>query len=245
MKKNLIIALMLFCVLQSVLFAEDEKLENVKTESVKEKTALTKAEKLEIASHKFFISYTEGVVASTVTRIIKQEGRTNFVWNDYLLGIYLESQTNNIPYVNYLLRLAAFYPYHYTFNDVEQKAKQTILYAGDVFAAPYWSLKVGTLSTLTLAPGIHYYYQLKDKFHYSHLGLGLKAGLDFPIMKTVTLVLDGMFSYDYGNLGSNHRMQPVDFAWQYQVSFGVRVSKKRKNTTPYFSKKENSSVEEN
>jgi len=184
----------------------------------------------------FYLTYTEGVSIANVTRIVKQTTRSNFVWNDSLVGLFVDIQTGNCKPFNYLLRIAAYYPYHYTFNDVEQKAKQTILYAADAFIGPYWELNIWHIAILSVSPGVHYFYQLKDRFQYSNLGIGAFASLEFPISKGFTVVANGIFSYDYGNLGSNAKMQPVDFTWEWQFDIGVRWSKKKRNQYPYFKK---------
>ena len=41
----------------------------------------------------------------------------------------------------------------------------------------------------------------------------------------------------YGNLGTNARMEPYNFVWQYQVAVGVRYSRKSPNKYSYIPSK--------
>ena len=79
---------------------------------------------------------------------------------------------------------------------------------------------------MSLTPGIHYMYQLSDEYHLNYLGAGILTGIELPVARRWTIVNNGTFTLDYANLGSNQRMCPYDYSWSYQISLGVRYSKK-------------------
>ena len=54
------------------------------------------------------------------------------------------------------------------------------------------------------------------------------------------MLLDGTFSFDYPNFGTNSLVQPYDYAWQYQLNLGVRYSVKGKNKYSYIRQSEKS-----
>ena len=59
------------------------------------------------STDKIFVVYNEGFAASWVTRIIRQETRSNFVWQDTLLGAYFGIQTRNLRPFDITVRLSA------------------------------------------------------------------------------------------------------------------------------------------
>ena len=180
-----------------------------------------------------YLMFDEGITWASITRLEKQEKCSNFVWNDNLVGAYFGFQTKNIQPTDSIVRIAAFYPYAHYFNDVEQTAKQTILYAFDLFAGPLFRADMWKYVGLNFAFGLHYMYQLSDEYHYNYLGLGLLAGTEYPIASCWTVLLDGMFTLDYPNLGSNKVVLPFDYSWQYHFNLGVRYSKKGRNSYSY------------
>ncbi|MCR5613944.1 hypothetical protein [Treponema sp.] len=169
---------------------------------------------------------------SRVTRLQLQTTRSNFVWQDDMLGLFYAAHTGNLP-VNIYGKITVMYPYHYEFNKVEQKAKQTILYAADLTAGPIWTIPLWEIAKLDLAPVVHLRYQLSDKYHHFDLGFGVFASFEFPITKTFTVLLNGGFTYDLGNLGTNSRMQPYNHVWTYNADLGFRISKRGKNSFSY------------
>lgn len=171
-----------------------------------------------------------------VTRIQKNTTRSNFVWKDDLVGAFYSCQTGNLP-VDFLARLAVFYPLHCEFNKVEQKAKQVILYAFDVNIGPIWSIDIFEAFKLDLSPGIHYKYQISDKFHHNDLGLCAVVTAEFPVTKTFSVLLNGEFAYDFFNLGTNARMQKYDNMFTYGVDLGFRISKRGANKFYYVKNK--------
>lgn len=180
-----------------------------------------------------YVMFDEGFTYANITRIEFQEDRSNFVWSDNLIGGYFGLQTVNIQPADSMVRVAAFYPYFSTFNGMEQPAKQTILYAFDLFAGPLFRGDFWKYVKLNYAVGLHYMYQLTDDFHMHYFGLGMVSGFEFPIAQHWTILLDGMFTLDYPNFGSNSLIQQYDISWQYHASLGVRYSRKGKNEYSY------------
>ena len=85
----------------------------------------------------------------------KQNDRSNFVWQNYFVGVCLTLQAENIRYINPMFRIAAYYPFYNTFNGMQQFPKQTILYAFDVFTGSAFKTNIKDIR-FTLTPGIHY-----------------------------------------------------------------------------------------
>ena len=195
----------------------------------------TIGELIDRQGRKFGVQHYWGASWSSVTRIQKQSGRSNFVWNDQLVGAFYEWTTNNFlimgHYVNVNLfaRHGVYYPLSYTFNKVKQVPVQTILYGFDLFTGVKFSLNVHDWATLSAKPGAHAYYQLHDKWHYVHIGAGLGLEAEFPISSRWSFNIGGIWTWDNANLGSNRKMQPFDFAWQYQAQLGFRYSSKKLN----------------
>ena len=73
-----------------------------------------------------------------------------------------------------------------------------------------------------------------------YLGGGALAGLELPIEPRWSILLDGTFSFDYPNFGTNSLVQPYDYSWQYQLNLGVRYSVKGKNRYSYIRQSEKS-----
>ncbi len=190
------------------------------------------------------VMFNWGAAWGNVTRIKKQSGRSNFVWNDSLLGLFFEVQSHDMlqPYkyagINFVGRTAVYYPYRYTFNKHPQSPKQTLLYAFDFFTGPQVNFSIMDAVRVNFAPGVHWSYQLSDKWHYWSLGPGVKIDTELPVSSRWTILMGGMFSWDNANLGTNARMQPLDFAWEYQAQFGARYSYNCRNPFSYIKYKE-------
>lgn len=180
-----------------------------------------------------FVIFNEGAAFANVTRIEKQSGRSNFVWQNSMLGAFFEVQSKNMRPLNSLIRVAAFYPFACKFNKVPQVQKQTILYAFDLFAGPIVETDMWKYVRIKLSTGLHYMYQLSDEYHLHYLGVGFLAGLELPVSAGWTVLVDGIFDLDYPNFGTNRMMQPFDLSWQYHLNAGVRYSKKARNTYSY------------
>ena len=180
-----------------------------------------------------FIMFNEGAAYTLITRLEKQDKRSNFVRQNHLAGLFFSLQTENMKPVNSMIRIAAYYPFFNTFNGMQQYPKQTILYAFDLLVAPMIQADMWKYVRLNFAGGLHYMYQLTDEYHMNYLGGGLLAGVELPLARRWTILTDGTATLDYPNLGTNRLVQPFDFAWQYNVSVGVRYSKKGENKYAY------------
>jgi len=181
------------------------------------------------SSKDLFFVFEEGAAFTTVTRIQKVSGRSNFVWKDAMIGGYSTIKTKNFPVHDVMFRFEAFYPFLHQFNGMEMFAKQTILYAFDGFTGPYFVWEYNKHVRLSLTPGLHYMYQLSDEYHLNYAGIGAIAGTEFPVTEKWTVLLDGTFTWDYANLGSNRNVQPFDYSWQWGATLGLRYSKKFPN----------------
>ncbi|MDE5898592.1 MAG: hypothetical protein K2H09_04940 [Treponemataceae bacterium] len=184
-----------------------------------------------------FLMFDEGFSFAQITRISKQEERSNFVWQDYLIGAHFDIMTENFKPVDLMLRVAAYYPFYHTFNGMRQYPKQVVLYAFDLFTGPVIQANMWNYVRLNLAAGLHYMYQLTDEYHLHYLGAGAVAGVELPIAWHWTILLDATAALDYPNFGTNRNIQPYNYAWQYQASLGVRYSKKGANMYSYISSK--------
>ena len=190
-----------------------------------------------VINPKPFIIFNEGVSWASVTRIQKQDSRSNFVFRDDMIGAFFGIQTKNMQPCNSIVRIAAYYPYHHTFNEVPQDSMQTILYGCDIFAAPLFETDMWKYVRIHFAPGIHFLYQLSDNWNYIDLGLGAQLGLELPVAWHWTILVNGFATADYGNLGSNKNMMPFDYCWEYQLELGLRYSRKAPNEFSYINSK--------
>ena len=226
-----------FILAGSLSFAEDPETEQ--TVEVKESSEedLNPKTGFPNITEKPFVVFDYGLSAAWVTRIQKQTGRSNFVFEHMLAGLYVTMETVNIKPCDSILRLAAYYPLAYTFNDVPQIAKQPILYAADLAFMPLFRADMWNYVKINFAPGLHVFYQLTDDWHYIQAGVIGMLGVELPIAKRWTILANGLASFDYANLGSNRDMFPIDWAWTYQVSLGVRYSKKKENKYSYIGSK--------
>lgn len=183
--------------------------------------------------NKPFVVFDYGVTSSWITRIVKQTGRSNFVFDDFLLGAYVNMKTENMAPLDSMVRLSVFYPVSYKFNRVPQPPVNMLNFAVDLFAAPVVNLSFWNYVTFDLGAGLHCLYQHGDRWHYVDLGLGTMARVNMPVARRWSVFVDGLFSLDYGNLGTNRRMEPYDVVWQYQLSVGFRYSKRAPNKYSY------------
>ena len=190
--------------------------------------------------NKFFLLFDQGATAAWNTRIIKQTERSNFVFGDFLAGLYFTTRTKNfssllpvkLPF-ELLGRVAAYYPLSHTFNNYPQPPVNMLNFGVDVFLAPVVQINFWDYAYLDIAAGPHFLYQKSDRWHYVHLGIGGMLGVQMPLARRWTLLLNGMASLDNANLGSNRKMEDYDIAWQYQTSFGFRYSKRAPNVKTY------------
>ena len=226
MKKLCSIITLIFFFSQ-VIFAQD----NNQQEEINPKTGFPEIKQ------KPFIVFNEGVSGAMITRLEKKDDRSNLVRENYLIGAFFEIQTENMKPINSMIKLSAYYPMYNTFNGMMQNSKQIILYAFDLFAGPMIQADMWNYVFLKFAGGLHYMYQLTDEYHMNYLGLGALAGVELPISKHWTILLNGTATLDYPNLGTNKNIQPFDISWQYHVDFGIRYSKKKVNKYSYIRSK--------
>lgn len=188
----------------------------------------------EIIDKPFFV-FDEGISFDMITRLQKQDDykRSDFVWQNYLVGAYFDATTVNMKPVNSMIRVATYYPFKNTFNGMEQFSKQTLLYAFDLYAGPVFHADMWKYVMLNFSAGLHYMYQLSDEYHLHYLGAGLLLGVELPVAHRWTIVNNGTFTLDYANFGTNSKVQPFDYSWSYQISLGVRYSKKKLNKYAY------------
>ncbi|WP_428768243.1 hypothetical protein V1L52_07000 [Treponema sp. HNW] len=215
-------AILFFCLFSSYILFPQEHTED-----------MTGTEKKLDKRDRPFVIFNEGLSAASVTRIIKKETVSNFVWNDILTGLFFSMETKQMQPINSVYRIALYYPYSFTFRKVPQVPKNVIRYATDGFAGILFEPTMWNFFNFNISPGIHFLFQNSDSWNYIHLGIGSMAGVEFPISRHWTLMVNGFLSLDYGNLGTNAKMQPYDIVYQYQLDMGVRYSKKSPNNRPY------------
>jgi hypothetical protein len=191
------------------------------------------------ARNRPFVVFNEGVTASWLTRIIKQSSRSNFVFKDFLPGLYFGIELMNLrsvwpkfPLVPQL-RLAAYYPLTSTFNDMPQPSKLPLHFAVDAILGA--GIKINALKYIrfSLTPGVHFFFLNSERWNYFNLGAAGILGMELPVSRGWTILINGIASLDNGNLGKNGKIEPFDIVYQYQVDFGVRYSKKARNEYPW------------
>ncbi len=229
MIKRLIILLLLF-ICHIYLFADNTAVSEITAD---ESVILDEVTGFPVVKDKPFIVFNEGFTSAWITRIQKQTGRSNFVLTDNLFGLYYGFTTRNMMPVNSTFRLSAFYPATQTFNKVPQIQKQVLRYAFDVSYGTIHQSDMWNYVRITFSPILHVFYQMNDRFHYVDFGIRGQVGVELPLTKGWTILTDGNISLDYGNLGSNKNMEPYDIVYQYQLSLGVRYSRKDKNKYSY------------
>lgn len=185
-----------------------------------------------------FLIFNYGVTYSQVTRIVYQDeySRSNFVYQNHLIGLSFEARSVNIKPVDSVLRLAVYYPFYNTFNGMNQPSKQVILYAFDLFWGPYFLADMWKYVYVNFAIGPHFLYQLSDEYHHVEFGGAVLIGVELPLARRWTLLMNGLASLDYGNLGSNRNISPYDLVYNYQLEFGFRYSRKSTHEYSYLSR---------
>ena len=180
-----------------------------------------------------FVVLNEGITSSWITRIIEQENRSNFVFQDFLIGAYVSAETRNMQPIDSFIRIAVFYPISHKFNSHPQSKKNMLNFAFDFIAAPILRLPMWNIATVRFGAGLHFLYQMGDRWNFINLGIVGITGLELPLTKYCTILLNGTLSADYGNFGTNKIIEPYDNVWQYQLEIGIRYSKKSPNRFHY------------
>lgn len=186
-----------------------------------------------VIPEKPFVVLNEGITFKQVTRLETNEGKSNYLWQNYMLGAFLEMQSVNMSPVCGIIRVAAYYPYKNYFNQIEQTSKQIILYAFDLVAGPLFETTMWDYVGIKYSPGLHFMYQLCDEYHLMYFGMANKVGIELPVAKHWTILVDGIINIDYPNLGSNRIVQPYDAEWQLEICLGVRYSIAKENKYSY------------
>jgi hypothetical protein len=192
----------------------------------------------ELARDKLFVSFSYGAVASWLTRIIDQTGRSNFVFRDFLPGLYFGAELRNVKYITPMVRLTAYYPLISSFNRVPQKPNSPLHFGIDFYTGFRFGFDIKEFVRLHLGPALHMHFLNAERWNYFNLGAAAVAGLEVPLTRRWTLLVDGIASLDNGNLGANRRMEPFDKVFQYQAGVGCRYSKRMLNEKPLFAKRD-------
>lgn len=232
--KKLISAGLILLQISLGLFAQSKESNNTESEK---NIAINPITGFPEISKKPFLMFNEGISFAQVNRIEKQKERSNFVRENYMIGTFFELQTVNMKPLESFLRVSAYYPFYNTFNGMQVVPKQLILYAFDIFYGPMLQTDMWKYVRLNFSAGPHYMYQLTDEYHMHYLGAGLLAGLELPVTRHWTSVINGFFTLDYPNLGTNSKVQPFDYSWQYHLEIGVRYSIKNPNRYSYIVRK--------
>jgi hypothetical protein len=212
----------------------DEEGENLFSES-DGKTVHSAAENEKQA---FFFLFSEGAAFSWLTRIIKQSGRSNFVFQDFMLGLYSRVDMHTEKNITPMARLAVFYPLETTFNKFPQKPKSPLHIGMDMNLGVNFNILEFPYFRLNAGPAFHLFFLNSDRWNYFELGMAAFTGMELPISECWTLICGFFASLDNGNLGANRNIEPFDIVYQYQVDIGVRYSKKLINGKSLFPPKE-------
>jgi len=176
-----------------------------------------------------YILFSEGAACSWLTRIIKQTGRSNFVFEDFLPGLYYRMDLHTNKNITPMLRITALYPLNSTFNQIPQKPKNPLHYSADMNLGVIINILDFKYYRLNAGPAVHLLFLNSDRWNYLNMGAAAFLGMELPVARRWTLIANGIASLDNGNLGGNRHMEPMDITYQYQVDFGVRYSKKMEN----------------
>ncbi|MCR4790654.1 MAG: hypothetical protein K5839_06205 [Treponemataceae bacterium] len=186
----------------------------------------------QIAIPKISFYIDEGFELSKVTRVILQEDRSNYVFEDQMLGIYCTVKTDGFAPINPLVKVTALMPMSLYFNDCKLKSS-TFNFGLDGFLGFDFRTSFYDYVFLNFAPGFHAMYEKTDRYNLMNLGLGAYISAEMPIAYEWTIVLGGQFSYDWGNFGDNSLLETYDRVWQTGIDLGVRYSKKKPNNYNY------------
>jgi len=186
------------------------------------------------AENRTLFIFSEGVAASWLTRIIKQTERSNFVFEDFLVGLYFKTEMVHFDLFKPMIRVAAYYPLLSTFNDFPQKPNTPLHFAADMAIGLNFYLFDFNYVRINLGPALHMFFLNSDRWNYFNMGVAAFVGIEVPVARNWTVLFNGYASLDSGNLGANRIMEPFDITYQYQIDIGVRYSKKLENRTFIF-----------
>jgi hypothetical protein len=200
------------------------------------------------AKEKLFLTLSYGAVASWLTRIIDQTGRSNFVFRDFMPGLYFGTELRNVKYITPIARLTVYYPLISSFNHVPQKPNSPLHFGIDFFTGFRFGFNINDVIRLHAGPALHMFFLNAERWNYFNLGAAAVAGAELPLSPRWTFLIDGIASFDSGNLGANRKMEPFDRTFQYQAGIGCRYSKKmqnRKHLFPKWNRKKDKNDSEN
>jgi hypothetical protein len=175
--------------------------------------------------------FSEGVIISRLNRITKQTGRSNFVLEDLLAGIYIGAEMRSQKIAVPVVRVSLYYPLESTFNKMPQKPNTPLHYGADVFTGLSFGFDKFKYVTLHFGPGLHLFFLNSDRWNYLDAGVVAFAGIEAPLNRYWTLLINGSVSLDNGNLGANRNIEPFDIVYQYHLDLGIRYNKKLRNDT--------------
>jgi len=182
----------------------------------------------------YFLQFSEGAACSWLTRIIKQSGRSNFVFEDFLPGIYSRIDLHTEKNITPMLRVAVLYPFSSTFNNYPQEPKTPLHIGADMNLGANFNILEFDYFRLNAGSALHMFFLNSDRWNYFNMGVSVFSGMELPLKKNWTIIFNGFASLDNGNLGGNRDMEPFDIAYQYQIDLGVRYSTKLTNKTSLF-----------
>jgi len=171
--------------------------------------------------------FSQGLSATWLIKIINQTDRSNFVFRDFLPGLYFEAELHILKYLTPALRAAVYYPLLSSFNLMPQKPKNPLHVGADFFAGFLFEKELFRFMIINGGAGLHLLFLNSDRWNYLGMGAAVFAGLEFLLNSRWSLLVEGFASLDNGNLGENRAMEPIDIAYQYQVDLGFRYTKKR------------------
>ena len=189
--------------------------------------------------NKVFVTFSYGASASWLTRIIYQTERSNFVFRNFLPGLYFTIEMQNVPYVTPEARITAYYPAVSSFNKMRFKLNTPLHFGIDFYTGVRLETGWGFFK-INGGLGLHMLFLSSDRWNYFNLGAAAVAGISFALSPRWTLLIDGFASIDSGNLGANRRMEPFNLTYQFQTSIGVRYSKRMINNSTLFRRRNNS-----
>lgn len=235
-RKKIFLIVSLVVMESCFIFAQESAKEEKSTSKTDSEATQTATGFPEI-TEKPYVLYDWGVSYDLVTRIQTQEERSNFVYQDHLLGAFFGIKTGNMKPFDSLAELTVYMPFVKTFNGMTQKSKQGFLYAFDLYWGPKIDLDMWKYITFNLSLGPHFMYELSDEYHLVYLGGVVFARANFPLTKKWTIFTEGFATLDYANFGTNYVIQPFNVSYSYKWNLGAHFSSKALNEYSYIESK--------
>lgn len=212
--------------------AEKAKIkEDIESDRAMRKTTLEETSKKAEIPY-FYFDIEEGLELAQVTRIVLKDDRSNFVFNDTLVGAYVNVKTTGFKFVNPMIKASALMGMGEIFNNMKVSTS-TFNWGADFLAGLDYKFSFWDYAYLNFAPAFHLLYQDTDRFNYLNMGIAGYASFEMPLAYHWTIALSGQISYDWGNFGSNALLETYDYVWQKSASIGVRYSGRHVNKYNY------------